>query len=151
MSGRVEPKEKTIFVVDDDPVFLNSCVDFFSREGFRTDSAVDGEDAVKKIAQGKPNLVILDLVLPKLSGYEVIKKLQEDYFTKSIPIFVITIKKFDGGTKQMYSMESNVKELINKPVNLHVLIQKIHHFLHTIPKDEKFLEEYRKKVDEEQK
>jgi DNA-binding response OmpR family regulator len=151
MSGRAEPKEKMIFVVDDDPVFLNSSVDFFTREGFRTGSAVDGEEALKKIAQEKPNLIILDLLLPKLSGYEIIKKLQEDYFTKSIPIFVVTIKKLDAGTKQMFSMESNVKEFFNKPINLHVLIQRIHQFLHTIPKDEKILEEYRKRVDEEKK
>lgn len=149
MNGKTEPKEKKIFIVDDDINFLNSAVDFFSREGFCTNSASDGEEAVKKIAQNKPNLIILDLLLPKLSGYEVIKKLQEDYFTKSIPVFIITIKKLDPGTKQIFSMEPSVKEFFNKPVNLHILVLKVHQFLNTIPKDEKILEEYRKKVSEE--
>lgn len=149
MNGKTEPKEKKIFIVDDDINFLNSAVDFFSREGFCTNSASDGEEAVKKIAQNKPNLIILDLLLPKLSGYEVIKQLQEDYFTKSIPIFIITIKKLDPGTKQIFSMEPSVKEFFNKPVNLHILVLKVHQFLNTIPKDEKILEEYRKKVSEE--
>lgn len=149
MNGKTEPKEKKIFIVDDDSNFLQSAVDFFSREGFCTNSASDGEEAVKKIAQNKPNLIILDLLLPKLSGYEVIKKLQEDYFTKSIPVFIITIKKLDPGTKQIFSMEPSVKEFFNKPVNLHILVLKVHQFLNTIPKDEKILEEYRKKVSEE--
>lgn len=54
-------------------------------------------------------------------------------------------KKVRPGAKQIFSMEPNVKEFFNKPINLHVLTQKIHQFLHTIPKDEKFVEEYRKK------
>lgn len=151
MSERVESQEKLILVVDDDLVFLNSCVEFFAREGFRTASARDGNEALKKIKEAKPDLIILDLLLPGLSGYEVVKKLQEDYFAKSIPIIVVTIKKMDPGSQRMFKMESNVKDLLSKPINLHILTIKIHQLLHTIPKDEKILEEYRKKVAEEKK
>lgn len=59
MSEKVEPKEKMIFAVDDDSVFLNSCVDFFNREGFRTGSAVDGEEALKKIARNQYQFLLL--------------------------------------------------------------------------------------------
>jgi len=151
MNKKIEPKEKMIFVVDDDPGFTHICVDFLDREGFRTGSAFDGEEALRKIIHSKPDLIILDLLLPKLSGYEVIKKLQEDYFAKSIPIFIVTIKKLDPGTKELFSLEPNVKEFFNKPVNLHILVLKVHQFLNTIPKDEKILEEYREKINEEKK
>ena len=149
MNEKIEPKEKLIFVVDDEPVFLKSCVDFLAKEGFRTDFANDGAEALKKIASLRPDLIILDLLLPKLSGYEVVKKLQEDYTTKTIPVIIITIKKVDPGTRQMFGMEPNVIDFFNKPVNLYVLTLKIHQLLHTIPRDEKLLEEYRKRTAEE--
>ncbi len=146
MDTKIEPKEKLIFIVDDDAVFVNSCKEFLSKEGFRTGVAYDGVEALKEIAKTPPNLIILDLLLPKLSGYEVVKKLQEDYLTKSIPVIIVTIKKVDAGTRQMFVMEPNVVDFMSKPVNLHILTLKIHQLLHTIPHDEKILEEYRKKI-----
>lgn len=84
-------KEK-ILVVDDDPDLLWVVGHRLKSKGFKVITAPDGETAVKKAEKKMPDLIILDMIMPGLSGYEVAKLLKENDKTKDIPIIILTGK-----------------------------------------------------------
>ncbi|MCX6765490.1 MAG: response regulator [Candidatus Moranbacteria bacterium] len=83
-------KTKKILIVEDDSILQKTLQEFLSTEGFETTSASDGEKAVELARSGKPDLILLDIILPKKDGYEVIKDLKSDQGTRSIPIILLT-------------------------------------------------------------
>lgn len=123
--------EKMILVVDDEPDvrdFLASCIE---DAGFIVRTAVDGQDALEKIEAEMPDLITLDMLMPRISGIKVIRTLRENEKYANLPIIVITahardefgsedIKEFNAfasGLKPRYTME--------KPVTPKVLINSI--------------------------
>jgi len=85
----MEPK-KTILIVEDDK-FLRELINRkLSGEGFDALEAVDGEEGIKKIKEGKPDLVLLDLILPGIDGFEVLARLREDPEISSIPVIILS-------------------------------------------------------------
>lgn len=81
---------KTILFVEDEPTLQKVAGEILRQEGFIVKSAVDGEEAVKMIKTGKPDLVLLDLILPKKDGFEVLKEMKSDAQTKDIPVIILT-------------------------------------------------------------
>jgi diguanylate cyclase (GGDEF)-like protein len=84
-------KEK-ILVIDDEENIANLVKDILEGEGFQVTLAYDGEEALEKIHQAPPDLVILDLRLPGMSGYQVCKKIREDVSFTHMPIIMLTAK-----------------------------------------------------------
>jgi len=134
--------EKKILVVDDEPDvrdFLASCIE---DAGFIVSTAVDGQDALEKIEAEMPDLITLDMLMPRKSGIKVIRTLRETEKYTNLPVIVITahardefgsddIKEFNAfasGLKPRYTME--------KPVTPKVLINSICEILNVSP-DEK--------------
>ena len=85
----MEPK-KTILIVEDDKFLRELISRKLSGEGFDALEAVDGEEGIKKIKEGKPDLVLLDLILPGIDGFEFLAKAREDPETSSIPIIILS-------------------------------------------------------------
>lgn len=79
-----------IFVVEDDRFLRELITEELAREGFSVSSAVDGEEAVKKISQEIPDLVLLDLILPGIDGYEVLKQLKVNPVTLKVPVIILS-------------------------------------------------------------
>jgi len=79
-----------ILIIEDDPFLADIYATKFSQEGFDVKIAADGELGFKKIAEDKPDLVLLDIVLPKMDGLEILKKTKESPELKSIPIVLLT-------------------------------------------------------------
>ena len=79
-----------ILIIEDDPIFQQALNEFLQAEGFETFSAVDGEEGIKLAQEKSPNLILLDIILPKKNGYEVIADLKEKPATKKIPIVLLT-------------------------------------------------------------
>jgi DNA-binding response OmpR family regulator len=82
--------EKKILIIEDDNVLQKALQEFLTSEGFETISALDGEEGVKKTKESKPDLVLLDIILPKKDGYEVLKEIKSDPETKAIPAILLT-------------------------------------------------------------
>ncbi len=81
---------KKILIVEDDKFLRELVARKLSSEGFEVLEAVDGEEGIKKIKEGKPDLVLLDLILPGIDGFEVLSKIKEDQELSSIPVIVLS-------------------------------------------------------------
>lgn len=79
-----------ILIVEDDPFILKMYAKKLQVEGFEVETAVDGEDGLAKIKSFMPDLVIMDVMLPKLNGMEAIERAKMDPETKDIPILVLS-------------------------------------------------------------
>ena len=83
-------KGTKILVVDDDPFILDIYVMKFKEQGFQIDTAIDGKMALDRIEAGKPDIILLDVVMPKMDGFDVIKKLQENKSSHRFKILFLT-------------------------------------------------------------
>jgi len=81
---------KTILIIEDDKFLRELISRKLTGEGFDVLEAVDGEDGIKKIKEGKSDLVLLDLILPGIDGFEVLAKLRDDAEISSIPVIILS-------------------------------------------------------------
>jgi len=79
-----------VLLIEDDSLFVKMYQKKFAHEGIELEAAYDGEEGIEKAKKNKPALIILDLMLPKMSGSEVLKKVREDTELSSIPVIVLT-------------------------------------------------------------
>jgi len=83
---------KKILIVEDDNILSRAINTALTEEGYETIIAIDGEDALVKVKEFEPDLILLDLILPKKSGEEVLAEIMKDEKTKHIPVLVATVK-----------------------------------------------------------
>lgn len=79
-----------ILIVEDDPTIIEMYKEKLKREGFRVSTATDGRKALYKIKQENPDVILLDILMPGLNGFEVLKRLKKQESTKDIPVLVLT-------------------------------------------------------------
>ncbi len=126
------PADKLVLIVDDDDSVRELIEFIVKKEGFRIEKAADGEEALSKAKAVNPDIIRLDLMLPKFGGFEILRELQADE-TGSIPIVIITGRYTDRSTSDMIRQEPNVREFIEKPVKPQILISLLHKILKTQP------------------
>jgi CheY-like chemotaxis protein len=131
-NGLGNPQDKLILAVDDDDGIRELLEFLIKKEGFRSATAIDGVDGLNKIQELKPDLVILDLMLPRQGGYEVLRQLQAGD-TGRIPVLVMTGRYTDHTMSQMIRQESNVVDFFTKPVQPAALSMALHRILKTKP------------------
>lgn len=112
-----------ILIVEDEPTLHKALEEFLTEEKFTVLSAFDGEEGVKIAKEKTPNLILLDIILPKKDGYEVLDDLKSDEKTKKIPVILLTNlesaenvqKAFEKGATT-YLVKSNYKleEIVKK-------------------------------------
>jgi DNA-binding response OmpR family regulator len=81
---------KTILLVDDDLTLREMYEERMKAEGFNILQATNGEEALQKIRESKPDVILLDIMMPKVNGFDVLKELKADPELKSIPVIVLT-------------------------------------------------------------
>ena len=145
-----DPKDKLILIVEDDESVMDFLMFALKKEGFRITSAGDGEEAIRKANNEKPNLILLDMMLPRKAGFEVIKTLQTSE-CRHIPIIVITGRFVDDAFRDMVKFEPNVKDFILKPIKMPYLVFRLHSILGTRSKEDVSAEQKRKSTEEELK
>ena len=104
---------KKILVVDDEPDAIEILKSRLETSGYSVESAVSGEECLKKAAQSKPDLILLDVLLPQLNGFKICELLKENAKTKDIPVIMLTALL--GESAKEKSLESGAKYLISKP------------------------------------
>jgi len=81
---------KKILIIEDESALQKTLGENLSQEGYQIVSALDGEIGLKLVRSESPDLVLLDLILPKLHGFDVLKKIRENLATKEIPVIILT-------------------------------------------------------------
>ena len=114
---------KKIFIVEDELDFLSTLRERLEFEGFVVATAVDGEEALKKIPQEKPDLILLDIMLPEMNGYQVCRELKSNPETKTIPVVVVTAKS--QKSDKFWAKETGADDYLTKPFEMEELLQKI--------------------------
>jgi len=82
--------KKKILIVEDEATLNKALAEFLGDEGFETFSAFDGEQALELASAKDPDLVLLDIIIPKKDGYEVLEELKKNAKTKNIPVVLLT-------------------------------------------------------------
>ena len=112
-----------LLLVDDEPSIVKMVGKRLEVEGFEVEIAMDGQDGLAKAQNGKPDLIILDLMLPKLNGYEVCTMLKQDGRHKHIPVIIFTAKTQDKDEKM--ALECGADAFVRKPFRAQELVEKI--------------------------
>lgn len=119
--------KKKILVIDDDKNLVEMLKIRLESEGFKVVSACDGEEGLEKTLKEKPNLIILDIMLPGISGYEVCQKLKDDNKTWDIPVMMLTAK---GDLESRFTgLFTGAIEYMSKPYESRVLLRNIRQLL----------------------
>ena len=119
--GTVLPKK--ILIVEDEPDILQLVKLYLEKEGFRTATAVNGAQALKKVKEDKPDLIVLDLMLPEIDGLEVCKRLRSVPDTAMLPIIMLTAKAEESDT--VIGLELGADDYVAKPFSPKALIARI--------------------------
>jgi len=105
--------ENRVLVVDDEKLIVKGIVFSLEQDGMVTDAAYDGEEAVDKVRSNKYDIILLDVMLPRMDGYEVCKKIRE---FSDVPIMMLTAKGDDSDKIQ--GLECGADDYITKPFNI---------------------------------
>ncbi|WP_462325728.1 response regulator transcription factor [Desulfoplanes sp.] len=132
-----------ILIVEDEPDILNLLAFNLENSGFETTKAVDGYDALEKVRKDAPDLILLDLMLPKLNGFEVCRKIRENPGLKHIPIIMLTAKGEEGDT--ITGLELGADDYVTKPFSPKELILRIRAILRRIKPAPREMTEWKNK------
>jgi two-component system phosphate regulon response regulator PhoB len=113
----------TILVVEDEAPLLMLLRYNLEKQGFRVDEAADGEEALARIAEGRPDLVLLDWMLPALSGIEVCRQLRRRPGTRDLPIIMVTARTEDQDAVR--ALDTGADDYIAKPFAMDGLMARI--------------------------
>lgn len=110
-----------ILLVDDEPHIIELEKMYLEREGFRVISAANGIDAMETVTHQKPDLIVLDIMLPELSGLEVCKKLREE----DNPVAIIMVTARDDDIDKILGLELGADDYLTKPFNPRELVARV--------------------------
>ena len=113
----------TILVVEDEVPLLTLLRYNLEKQGFRVDEAGDGEEALLRVAEGRPDLVLLDWMLPALSGIEVCRQLRRRPGTRDLPIIMVTARTEDQDAVR--ALDTGADDYISKPFAMDSLLARI--------------------------
>ena len=105
----------TILVVDDSPVVVEAVRDALVKDGYNVHTAGDGIEALDLVRQNHYDLILLDIDMPRMNGYQLCKLLKRDSQYQNIPIVMLTAKSSD--TDRMWGVKAGTNEYLTKPFN----------------------------------
>lgn len=124
--------KKKILIVEDEEMLSKVLVEQFEKAGFDVEAAFDGEKALKSLEKSKPDLVLLDIILPKINGFDVLKAIKENPDTQDIPVIMISNLGRDEDIKQSIKLGA-VDYYIKAQHPIFEIIEKVSNFL-SLPK-----------------
>ena len=113
MSAMVERERPLVLVADDDPDILDLVRFRLERAGYDVVQAGNGEEALQVATQRRPDLAVLDVMMPKLSGYDVTRQLREQESTKKMPVILLTARVQEADVARGF--ESGADDYLKKP------------------------------------
>jgi two-component sensor histidine kinase/CheY-like chemotaxis protein len=141
----IEKQETVILIVDDDPVNLSVLNDYLNKKNYKVLVAEDGETALERVANLKPDLILLDLELPDMTGFEIAGRLKANGGTRDIPVIFLTVR--DDAKDKVKGFDLGAVDYITKPIHLAEIGARVKTHL-TIRNLQKSLEEKNLKLEQ---
>ncbi len=142
-------EEKTILVVDDEERNIKLIKAMLGLESYRLSEAMNGEEALSLVEQEKPDLILLDVMMPGLDGFEVCKRLKDDDSTKMIPVCMVTaLREKEHLVK---AMKNGADDFLSKPVDQTELLVRVKSLLRIKSYQDELTENYREIYEKNQK
>ncbi len=115
-----------ILLVDDSRTELHVLSDMLSRKGFKVRTAENGDEALRRLAEEKPDLILMDVVMPGQNGFQLTRTITRDPQYADVPVIMCTSKNQE--TDKVWGMRQGARDYVVKPVNADELVQKIRAF-----------------------
>ncbi|NOY43472.1 MAG: response regulator transcription factor [Planctomycetes bacterium] len=112
---------KTILIVEDDPTLMRGLVDNFRQKGYEVRSATDGKSGLMEALEHPPDLILLDIMLPKMNGYEVCRQLRQQQL--DVSIIMLTAKGQESEIVE--GLEWGADDYVTKPFSIHELLARV--------------------------
>lgn len=122
-----------ILVVEDDPQNSYLIGFILERAGYEVVSATDGEQAIDEVEKAKPDLILMDMLLPKMNGYEATRRIKSQSEYKDIPIVALTAYSMKGDREKI--LESGSDGYISKPIDPETFVSEMQEYLRPPDKD----------------
>jgi len=116
-------KMSRILIVDDSPTEIHVLKTMLEKHGHQASAANSAEEGIAKAKEDHPDLILMDVVMPGLNGFQATRQLNKDPSTSSIPVLIVTTK--DQETDRVWAMRQGAKDYLTKPVREADLLGKI--------------------------
>jgi len=117
---------QNILLVDDSKTELHHLSDILTRKGYQVRTAENGEEAMRRLAEQKPDLILMDVVMPGQNGFQLTRAITRDPNFADVPVIICTSKNQE--TDKVWGIRQGAKDYVVKPVNPDELIAKIRAF-----------------------
>lgn len=114
---------KTVLIVDDSPTERHILTELLSGAGYQVTTAESGDEGIERARQIKPDLILMDVVMPGTNGFQATRALSRDDATKDIPVIMCTTKNQE--TDKLWGMRQGAQDYVTKPVDGPALLAKI--------------------------
>jgi DNA-binding response OmpR family regulator len=115
--------EKEILIVDDSQYIVDGLIALLKKKGFKPIAANGGEQAISALASGKPDLILLDIMMEPTDGWETLERIKANPETKDIPVLMFSAKKITPEEARIHSI--SIEDFVSKPVNPSQLLASI--------------------------
>lgn len=112
-----------VLVVDDNKITTKLLKKYLQSHGYDANEAYDGIDCLEKVAERHPDAIVLDVMMPRLDGYDTVRRLKDDEATAHIPVVIVTA--LNDVANQLKSIESGADDFLSKPIEEKLLIAKV--------------------------
>jgi two-component system cell cycle response regulator len=112
-----------ILVVDDNKITTKLLKKYLQSHGYEANEAYDGIDCLEKVEERHPDAIVLDVMMPRLDGYDTVRRLKDDEKTAHIPVVIVTA--LNDVANQLKSIESGADDFLSKPIEEKLLIAKV--------------------------
>ncbi len=112
-----------VYVVDDNKITVKLMRRYLEVNGYEVGEAYDGVECLEKVAEKVPDVIVLDVMMPRLDGYETIKRLKANAKTKEIPVVIVTA--LNDVSNQLKAIDSGADDFLSKPIEEKLLIAKV--------------------------
>ena len=130
---------KTVLIVDDEPDIRDLLAYNLTKEGFAVETAANGKEALAKLEQATVDLVVLDIMMPEMDGFETCRAIRANSKTSNLPVLFLTARAAE--VDQIVSLELGADDYVQKPVSPRILIARVKSLLRRFDRTEKLPKE----------